>query len=84
MITRYNITWNGGSHIVEDGTSTSYQVMGLTQGTNYSFTVTAENNCNNMSEGATAMATTGGNKMSGYSNCTQLSTSVVLCNMKQA
>ena len=56
-ITRYHITWSGGSHTVEDGASTSYQVMGLTPETEYSFTVTAENNCDMMSPGATAMAT---------------------------
>ena len=62
-ITRYHITWSGGSHTVEDATSTSYQVMGLTPETSYSFTVSAENNCNRMSPGAIAMATTGGTEL---------------------
>ena len=59
-ITRYHITWDGGSHTIEDGTSTSYRVMGLTPETSYSFTVTAENNCSMMSPGAPTMATSTG------------------------
>ena len=62
-ITRYHITWNGENHAVEDGTSTSYQVMGLTPETSYSFTVTAENNCNMISPGAMAMVTTEGTEL---------------------
>ena len=59
VIARYHITWNGtgGSHTTED---TTYQVMGLTPATTYSFTVSAENSCNMLSSGATDVATTEG------------------------
>ena len=86
-ITRYHITWSGGSHTIEDGTSTNYQVMGLTPETSYSFTVTAENSCDMMSPGATAaMATsTGGIEMSTHSTLLRSQVyNAVLCNLKWA
>ena len=62
-INHYHITWNGGNHTIEDGTSTNYQVTGLTPGTSYTIIVTAENNCNGLSPGAIAIATTGGTEL---------------------
>ena len=61
-ITQYHITWGVG-HTIQDATSTNYRVTGLTPETSYTIIVTAENNCNMMSPGAIAMATTGGTEL---------------------
>ena len=57
VITRYIITWNGteGSSVTVGAGSTTYQVTGLTPNATYSFTVSAENDCNKTSQGATAV-----------------------------
>ena len=57
VITRYIITWNDteGSSATVGAGSTSYQVTGLTPDTTYSFTVSAENDCNKTSQGASAV-----------------------------
>ena len=62
VITRYIITWNGteGSSVTVGAGSTTHQVTGLTPDTTYSFTVSAENDCNMTSQGASATATTEG------------------------
>ena len=62
VIIRYIITWNGtgGSSVTVGADPTTYQVTGLTPATTYSFTVSAENDCNMTSQGASATATTEG------------------------
>ena len=62
VMTWYSITWNDTeeSSTPVDGNPTTYQVTGLTPDTTYSFTVSAENDCNMASQGATTSATTEG------------------------